>query len=155
LRWRWPSCLTGKPLEEDGQPNNVNATQRVWFAVLALLGFAVAFACRSESKPYRTKPASSTDLDPMQLEAAGRVALESAADAMERHDLERLKMLSHWVRARAQIVLFKPNDLSALDLAIGCLDHSVQPAQAVETLQKLQSGKLLVRAKVLCSEQAQ
>jgi hypothetical protein len=146
--------LTGKP-REDGQGNNVSATQRVWFAVLALLGFAVAFACRGESKAYPSKPANSTDLDPMQLEAAGRVALESAADAMERHDLERLKMLSRWVRERAQIVLFKPNDLSALDLAIGCLDHSVRPAQAVATLEKLKSGKLLSPAKVLCSEQAE
>lgn len=89
----------------------------------------------------------------MQLEAAGRVALESAADAMERHDLQRLKMLSVWVRGRAQVVLFQPNDLSALDLAIGCLERSVSPTQAVESLKKMTSGKLLVRARVLCSEQ--
>jgi len=146
---RWPSLSSGLAVV-----GGVNATQRVWFTALALLGFAVAFACRSESKSFVPKPASSAgELDAMQLEAAGRVALESAADAMERHDLERLKMLSRWVRGRAQVVLFKPNDLSALDLAIGCLDRSVAPSQAMTQLAKLSSGKLIVRAKVVCSEQ--
>lgn len=121
---------------------------------MALLGFAVAFACRNESNSFAPKPAASAgELDAMQLEAAGRVALESAADAMERHDLQRLKMLSRWVRERAQVVLFQPNDLSALDLAIACLDRSVAPSQALPQLAKLTSGKLIVRAKVLCSEQ--
>ena len=118
-----------------------------------MVGFAVAFACRSESKPYPAKPLASGELDAMQLEAAGRVALESAADAMVRHDLQRLKMLSVWVRGRAQVVLFQPNDLSALDLAIGCLDRSVSPSQAAASLQKLTSGKLLTPTRVLCSEQ--
>jgi len=131
----------------------VSPTQRVWFTVVALVGFAVAFACRSESKPYPAKPLASGELDGMQLEAAGRVALESAADAMERHDLQRLKMLSVWVRGRAQVVLFQPNDLSALDLAIGCLERKVSPSQALESLKKMSSGKLLVRTRVLCSEQ--
>ena len=128
--------------------------QRVWIATLALVGFAVAFACRGEGKStgFKSKPAVSGELDGMQLEAAGRVALESAADAMERRDLERLRLLSRWVRERAQVVLFQPNDLSALDLAIGCLDHSVRPSQAVASLQKLTSGKLLTPARNLCSE---
>ncbi|HEX2874221.1 MAG TPA: hypothetical protein VHP33_23365 [Polyangiaceae bacterium] len=129
-------------------------TQRVWFATLALVGFFVAFACRSEGggTGFKTKAVASGDLDGMQLEAAGRVALESAADAMERKDLERLRMLSRWVRERAQVVLFKPNDLKALDLAIGCLDHSVRPAEAVASLKELKSGKLLIPASSMCSE---
>lgn len=131
----------------------VSPTQRVWFAVLALAGFAVGFACRGESKPYPSKPLASGELDGMQLEAAGRVALESAADAMVRHDLQRLKMLSVWVRGRAQVVLFQPNDLSALDLAIGCLERSVSPREAAASLEQLTSGKLLVPARVLCAEQ--
>ena len=61
-------------------------------------------------------------------------------------------MLSRWVRERAQVVLFKPNDLSALDLAIGCLDRSVPPQEAVASLKKLSSGKLLMPASTLCSE---
>jgi len=132
----------------------VSPKQRVWFVTVGLVGFAVAFACRSESKStgFRAKPVVSGELDGMQLEAAGRVALESAADAMERRDLERLRMLSRWVRERAQVVLFQPNDLSALDLAIGCLDHSVPPRQAVASLQKLTSGKLLTPARNMCSE---
>jgi len=131
----------------------VSPTQRVWFSVLALVGFAVAFACRSESKPYPAKPLASGELDGMQLEAAGRVALESATDAMVRHDLQRLKMLSVWVRGRAQVVLFQPNDLSALELAIACLERSVSPRQAAARLAELSSGKLLVPAGVLCAEQ--
>lgn len=131
----------------------MSPTQRVWFTVVALVGFAVAFACRNESKPYPAKPLASGELDAMQLEAAGRVALESAADAMERHDLQRLKMLSVWVRGRAQVVLFQPHDLSALELAIACLERSVSPSQAQESLKKLSSSKLLVRTRVLCSEQ--
>ena len=136
---------------------DVSPTQRVWFTTLALAGFAVAFACRSESRStgFKAKPAVSGELDGMQLEAAGRIALESAADAMERRDLERLRLLSRWVRERAQVVLFQPNDLSALDLAIGCLDHSVRPSEAVASLEKLTAGKLLTPARNLCSELAE
>jgi len=133
----------------------VSPTQRVWFAALALGGFALGFACQGQSKPYPSKPLASGELDGMQLEAASRVALESAADAMVRHDLQRLKMLSVWVRGRAQVVLFQPNDLSALDLAIACLERSVSPSQAAASLEKLSSGKLLLPARVLCSEQAE
>lgn len=133
----------------------MSPTLRNWISVLAFVGFAVAFACRSESKPYPAKPLASGELDGMQLEAAGRVALESAADAMVRHDLQRLKMLSVWVRGRAQVVLFKPNDLSALDLAIACLDRSVSPSDAAVSLEKLTSGKLRVPAQVLCAEQSE
>lgn len=136
---------------------DVSPVQRVWFVALALLGFVVAFACRSESRAtgFKSKPAASGELDAMQLEAAGRVALESAADAMERRDLERLRMLSHWVRERAQVVLFQPDDLSALDLAIGCLDRSVSPSEGVASLQKLSSSKLLLSARSVCAEQPQ
>lgn len=133
----------------------MSPTLRNWVSVLAFVGFVVAFACHGESKPFPTKPLASGELDGMQLEAAGRVALESAADAMVRHDLQRLKMLSVWVRGRAQVVLFKPNDLSALDLAIGCLDKSVSPSEAAARLGKLTSGKLLVPAQVLCAEQSE
>jgi hypothetical protein len=121
----------------------------------ALLGFAVAFACRSEGNPtgFKGKPAASGELDSMQLEAAGRVALESAADAMERRDLERLRMLSRWVRFRAQKVLFAPDDLAALDLAIACLERKVAPAEALASLQKLKTAKLLLTTRSVCSEQ--
>lgn len=132
----------------------MSAKQRVWIVSLALLGFAIAFACRNEGEAtgFRAKPVVSGELDGMQLEAAGRIALESAADAMERRDLERLRLLSRWVRERAQVVLFQPNDLSALDVAIGCLDRSVSPSQAAASLQKLTSGKLLTPARNMCSD---
>ena len=60
-------------------------TQRAWFATLSITGFLVAFACRSENggTGCRTKAVASGALDGRQLDAAGRVALESAADAGE------------------------------------------------------------------------
>ncbi len=128
---------------------------RVWLGIAAVLGFvAAAFARHKPDKAYGFKAtvASAGTLDAMQLEAAGRVALESAADAMERRDLERLKMLSTWVRRRAQVVLFGPSDLSALDLAIGCLDRSVSRSQALASLAKLSKGKLLIPAHTVCDE---
>jgi len=57
------------------------------------------------------------------------------------------------VRKRAQVVLFQPNDLTSLDLAIACLEHSVAPSQAMASLQKLPGGKLLLSARTVCSEQ--
>jgi hypothetical protein len=71
---------------------------------------------------------------------------------MERRDLERLRMLSRWVRERAQVVLFGPSDLRALDLAIGCLDRSVSRSQALASFAKMGRGKLLVPARTVCEE---
>jgi hypothetical protein len=132
----------------------VNAKIRVWLGVAALFGFvAAALARYKQDKPPDFKPAASAGgLDAMQLEAAGRVALESAADAMERRDLTRLKMLSTWVRGRAQVVLFAADDLSALDLSIGCLDHSVSRRQALASFEKLGKCKLLIPARTVCDE---
>ncbi len=132
----------------------MNPRIRLWVAIALLLGFvAAAFARQKSDKTLGFKPAPSAGgLDAMQLEAAGRVALESAADAMERRDLERLKMLSKWVRGRAQVVLFGPSDLGALDLAIGCLDRSVSRSEALASLAKLGKGKLSIPARSLCEE---
>lgn len=132
----------------------MSARVRVWVGIALLLGFvAAAFARHKDDKSHGFKPAArSGGLDAMQLEAAGRVAMESAADAMERRDLERLKMLSRWVRERFPVVLFAPNDLSALDLAIGCLDRSVSGSQASAGFEKMRKGKLLIQARTLCEE---
>ncbi len=126
---------------------------RVWLGIAALLAFvAAAVARQKQDKGHGFKSAPSNGLDAMQLEAAGRVALESAADAMERRDLERLRMLSRWVRERFEVVLFVPNDLSALDLAIGCLDHSMSRSQAAASFAKMGKAKLLIPARTLCEE---
>jgi hypothetical protein len=142
---------------QHGQGSTVNTRIRLWVAIALVLGFVAAAVVRQrQDKSHGFKPAPSAGgLDAMQLEAAGRVALESAADAMERHDLSRLKMLSKWVRGRAQVVLFGPSDLSALDLAIGCLDRSVSRSQALASLGKLSKGKLLIPARTVCEEAEQ
>jgi hypothetical protein len=131
---------------------------RIWLGIAALLGFvaaAVARQSQGNATGFKSVVPSAGGLDAMQLEAAGRVAMESAADAMERRDLERLRMLSTWVRGRAQVVLFGPGDLGALDLAIGCLDHSVSRADALTSLKKLPKGKLLIPARSLCEDAQQ
>jgi len=86
----------------------------------------------------------------MELTAARRVGLESASDGMRRRDLKRLKMLSVWVRSRAQVVLFQPDDLSSLDLAIECLEGSLLPAQVASRLEQISTGQLLAPARTLC-----
>jgi hypothetical protein len=86
----------------------------------------------------------------MQLSSARRVALESATAAMERHDLQRLKQLDVWVRNRAQVAVFEPDDLRALELAISCLEHVPPPLQAREQLALLKSGSLRASARAAC-----
>jgi hypothetical protein len=119
-----------------------------WFLVTAALTLSTS-ACRSKTWTFEEPDAKR--LDATQLASARRVALESAAEAMDRRDLERLKMLSRWVRERAQVVLFEESDLTALDLAIGCLDRSVASAKALAELDELESGTLVLPARGVCS----
>ena len=86
----------------------------------------------------------------MERSAARRVGLESTIDAMQRGDLNRLKMLSVWARTRAQVALFEADDLSSLDLAIECLDGSMTHADRLTALDKIKSGQLLKPARDLC-----
>ena len=94
-----------------------------WFCRFAIV-LAVGFpsACHHDSA-LETKRDPAV-LDGMELTAARRVGLESARDAMERGDLKRLKMLSVWVRSRAQVVLLEPQDVESLDRAIACLENN-------------------------------
>jgi len=127
-------------------------------AALALLGALVSVsACKrdSASKTDHGFPApSASGLDGMQFSSARRVALESAKAAMQRRDLERLKQLNVWVRNRAQVALFEPDDLSALELAIQCLEQVTPASTAVASLDDLRSGSLRQPARVVCLEHA-
>jgi hypothetical protein len=109
-------------------------------------------ACNHE-RPAGTKRDPNV-LDRMELAAARRVGLESATDAMQRGDLKQLKMLDTWVRKRAQVVLFNPDDLESLDLAISCLDGSLAPADREAALDKIAGGQLINPARDLCLEPA-
>lgn len=80
-------------------------------------------------------------LDGMEQTAARRVGLESATEAMQSRDLERLKMLSVWVRGRAKVVLFAADDLKSLDLAIACLDGSLAPGDRTPALDQVKSAR--------------
>jgi hypothetical protein len=99
--------------------------------------------------------ASASKLDKMQLSSARRVALESAVAAMERHDLQRLKQLEVWVKNRAQVAIFEPDDLRALELAVSCLEHVPPPPETLAQLEQLKSGKLRAPARAACGSAAQ
>jgi hypothetical protein len=94
--------------------------------------------------------ASAGKLDKMQLSSARRVALESAATAMQRRDLERLKQLDLWVKNRAQVAIFEPDDLRSLELAISCLERASPPPEALGQLAQLESGSLRGPARAVC-----
>ena len=111
---------------------------RVWSLGLLCVASSVA-ACHHDADKKRDPGA----LDGVQRTAARRVGLESAIDAMQRRDLNRLKMLSVWARTRTEVALFEADDLSSLDAAIGCLDGSLARADRQAALDKIQSGTLL------------
>lgn len=116
-------------------------------------------ACqRSDAAASSTEAAASASagkLDKMQLSSARRVALESATAAMERHDLQRLKQLDVWVKTRAQVAIFEPDDLRALELAISCLEHVPPPPEALAQLAQLKSGGLRAPARAACGSASQ
>ena len=120
----------------------------------ALLALGGAVACqRSEAGKGGAGAAASASagkLDAMQLSSARRVALESATAAMQRHDLQRLKQLDLWVRNRAQVAIFEPDDVRSLELAITCLEHVPPPPEALGQLEQLKSGSLRAPARAVC-----
>ena len=118
---------------------------RGW-SLVALCVAGSTNACHHDADPKRDPAA----LDGMQRTAARRVGLESAIDAMQRRDLNRLKMLSVWARTRTQVALFEADDLSSLDAAIACLDGSLARADRQAALDKIASGSLLKPASDVC-----
>jgi len=119
-----------------------------------LLSALVLLACQRESGPRKERaiPAapSNSALDNMQFSAARRVALESATAAMKRRDVERLKQLNVWVRNRATVPILEPDDLTSLDIAVGCLEHVSPPTEALAKLDGLKSGQLRKEARSVC-----
>ncbi|MEP7048933.1 MAG: hypothetical protein ABJB12_01210 [Pseudomonadota bacterium] len=116
------------------------------FATVACLA-----GCQHESEPeHKTDKSDKTVLDGMQLSAARRVGLESAVDALQRGDLQRLKMLRQWALGRAQVVLFSDQDLGSLDLGISCLDGTLAPSDRRAAVARLGSGQLREPARDLC-----
>jgi hypothetical protein len=118
----------------------------------ALLVLAVACQRSEAGKAGAGAAASSSagKLDAMQLSSARRVALESAAAAMQHRDLGRLKQLDLWVKNRAQVAIFEADDLRSLELAITCLEHVPPPPEALGQLEQLKSGSLRSPARALC-----
>ncbi len=113
----------------------------------AALLWAGLCACSSQGPKKKRDPAV---LDGVELSAARRVGLETAADAIRKGDLKKLRMLTVWVRKRAQVVLFEADDLQALDIAISCLDGSLAQSERAATLAKVTSGKLIKDAREVC-----
>jgi hypothetical protein len=125
---------------------------RLWLC-LTLLGTIAACQDKTPGKIKKSaSPAGSgQQLDRMQFSSAKRVALQSASEAIFNGDLERLKQLRVWVRQRADVALFEPDDLASLDAAIACLEQSSTAAATLEQLEEVESGTLRKPAQNLCS----
>jgi hypothetical protein len=120
-------------------------------AALCVLSLSCQREPAPKKRPSVATATSGEKLDGMQLDSARRVAIESATAAMQRRDLPRLKQLATWVRGRAHVPVLEPNDLTALDLAIRCLEDVSAPEGAAATLDELGSGKLKKPALELCA----
>jgi len=116
--------------------------------LIAVCATGIPYACRHEAPPATKRDPSV--LDGVERNAATRVGLETAADAMRRGDLKQLRMLGVWARKRAQVVLFEADDLESLDVAIACLDGSLAANDRASALDKIKSGQLLKPARALC-----
>lgn len=123
--------------------------RRLW-SWLTWLSLAAGPGCEREPRAKRSSASPSASLDGMQLFSARRVTLESAVDAMQRRDLQRLKQLDVWVRNRAQVVLFEPDDLRSLELAIQCLEQVGPPHEAIAALDRVKTGELKEPARGAC-----
>ena len=129
----------------------MSRARRQWI-YFVVLGSALACQRASTSEPDADAGAGAgAPLDRMQFSSARRVGLETATDAMQRGDVEQLKQLSIWVRKRAQVAIFEPDDLRSLDLAIACLERSATPSAAVAELDQLKSGTLKKPARQTCA----
>jgi hypothetical protein len=120
-----------------------------------VVGLLSVGACQREPPKKKEPPPivaapSGSALDRMQFFAARRVSLESATAAMKRRDVERLKQLNVWVRNRATVPILEPDDLTSLELAIGCLEHVAPPTDAIAKLDALKSGQLRKEARDVC-----
>ena len=119
------------------------------------LGALGALGCEREQERPRKRPfpataASGEELDGMQLAAGRRVALETAATAMKHRDLGRLRQLRTWVHHRATVPLLEPADLTALDLAIQCLEPGAKANEVAAQLERLEAGTLRTPAQIMC-----
>jgi hypothetical protein len=127
-------------------------------AKLLLVTVLGALACKREGgdidnwQSYAAP--SSSALDGMQLSSARRVALETATLAMGSRNAARLKQLATWVRGRAQEPILEENDLTALDLAIACLEHPDATADSLAKLDAITTGKLRTPARDVCEHPA-
>ncbi len=120
---------------------------------VASLGVVLlASACQDKKPRPKRDPAV---LDRMELAAARRVGLETAVAAIEDGDLKRLQMLAKWARGRAQVIVFEPDDMKSLDLAITCLDGSLPREARAAALDEIKSGKLLKPTRDACLEEAE
>ncbi|MEI9950308.1 MAG: hypothetical protein WDO74_15345 [Pseudomonadota bacterium] len=125
-----------------------------WIRRTLALGAALSLlACQdAKEKPIRGSR-SVRPLDGMERFAARSVSIETAIDAMQERDLNKLKMLSVWVQKRDKTILLTPDDLSSLDLAIGCLEQKLTQAERKLALEGIKSGKLKAPAREVCIEE--
>lgn len=132
---------------------SMKAMSAAWFRFLVqawvLCAGASLPAC-SKDEPKADRPQRA--MDGLERYTAGKVSVETAIDAMEQRDLKKLKMLEVWVRKRDKKVLMTPDDLSALDLAIECLEGQKSPEERRAALDEIQVSQLKAPARDLCIE---
>ncbi len=117
----------------------------------ALLGCALvsAMACKQKERGPRGDR-TERPLDGLERFTAQSVSVETAIEAMQQRDLKKLKMLGVWVRNRDKTVLMTKDDLSALDLAVECLEGKKSQQERTTAIDSIESGKLKAPARSLC-----
>lgn len=120
---------------------------------LLCCGLLVVTSCdrpQTKKRGSATPAGSGQVLDGMQLESARRIARQSAEESMANGDAPRLKQLRAWVEGRADVPVFPPEDLAALDVAIACLEKTSSPSAIAEGLEQAKGSKLAASARHAC-----
>jgi len=128
--------------------------RRIRRATILVAAFSLPACQEQKDKPIRGDR-SVRPMDGMERFAARSVSIETAIDAMQQRDLNKLKMLSVWVQKRDKTVLLTPDDLSSLELAIECLEQKLSQDERSAALDEIKSGKLKAAAREVCIEEAE
>ena len=114
----------------------------------ALSALSFVIACHKQEPEQKERPARA--MDGLERYTARTVSIETAIDAMQQRDAQKLKMLGVWVRKRDKTVLLTADDLRSLDLAVECIESNPSKEQRLAALDLIKSGKLKAAARDLC-----
>ena len=121
-----------------------------FFGRAGVLCAALALPSCHKEEPKPDKP--QRGMDGLERYTASKVSIETATEAMDQRDLKKLKMLAFWVRKRDKKELMTPDDLSALDLAIECLEGQKSREERSAALDEIEASPLKAPAREVCIE---